>query len=99
MIDIRVEPFRSVLIRVTRESDFGVQGVPYDVVRDVPSQPVEIDLIGAPGTQRDIIFMHGEAFKRADAGRGGCGSLSCQSDGDFHRSTLIHTPPTTSSVK
>jgi len=45
-VDIDVAPFRSSLIRVSQESDFGIQGIDYEVVRDVAGRPLEINLLG-----------------------------------------------------
>ncbi|MEM9598865.1 MAG: hypothetical protein AAGD06_31650, partial [Acidobacteriota bacterium] len=53
-VPVEVAPFRSSLIRVTTRRDFGLEGVEYEVVRDVPDRPMEIQLIGRPGTTAEV---------------------------------------------
>ena len=64
-VSVTVEPFRSALIRVTRRQDFAVVGTAYEVVRDVAGRPLEIDLLGAPGTGAEISFKNAGQFSSA----------------------------------
>lgn len=63
---VRVEPFRSALIRVTSKPDFGLLGIPYEIVRDVQGQSVEIDLLGSPGEHYDISLQNAGNFQGAN---------------------------------
>lgn len=55
-IEISVPPFRSILLLVTSKKcdEPGIKGVDYYVNKNVPGKPVEIDLLGLPGTQAEI---------------------------------------------
>jgi len=49
---IMVLPFRSCLVRVTNQQikELSIEGVNYEVVKNVEGKPIEIDLLGYPGT-------------------------------------------------
>lgn len=69
-VDITVEPFRSALIRVANvsnlaKSDIGVNGITYQVLRDIPGKPVEVLLTGRPGETTDISLTGTEGFVSA----------------------------------
>ena len=53
---VNVAPFRSVLVLVTADScdEPGVTGTDYEVVKNIPGQPIEIKLLGMPGTKTSI---------------------------------------------
>ena len=55
-IAVDVPPFRSYLFLVTANvcDEPGIIGCDYEVVRDVPGQPVSIRLLGMPGTEARI---------------------------------------------
>lgn len=55
-VEVSVPPFRSVLLLVTTKKcdEPAVEGIDYYVTRNVPGKPVEIDLLGLPGTQNEI---------------------------------------------
>jgi hypothetical protein len=57
-IQLTVPAFRSLLLCVSTSDKYddepGVEGVDYEVVRNVPGRPVEIRLLGLPGTEADI---------------------------------------------
>jgi len=67
-VEITVPPFEALLLlATTTECDEpGVTGVDYEVVRDVPGEPVLIRLSGAPGSRTDVTLSKGaRAFTRA----------------------------------
>jgi len=49
---ITVLPFRSCLVKITSKTnqDLSLTGVNYEVIKNIEGQPVEIDLLGYPGT-------------------------------------------------
>jgi hypothetical protein len=53
-ITVEVQPFRALLFFVSNDkkhaSEIGVEGADYEVVKDVPGQPVQIRLFGLPGS-------------------------------------------------
>lgn len=56
-VNIEVLPFRSCLIKLSDaslEKEFGVEGTDYRVVTDVKGNPMEIRLLGMPGTEKKI---------------------------------------------
>jgi hypothetical protein len=50
-LPVTVEPFRSALVRVTPvdKSGAGINGIDYQVLKEREGEPVEIELLGAPG--------------------------------------------------
>lgn len=52
-LEVEVQPFRACLLLVDRKGTGGpgVTGVDYEVVRDVPGKPVEIKVLGEPGSE------------------------------------------------
>lgn len=61
-VPITVAPFRSALIRVTTDKDFGISGSHYEVIRDLPGEPMEILLTGNPGETVDISLKNAEGL-------------------------------------
>jgi hypothetical protein len=60
VVDVEVLPFRSCLLMATsRQSEFGIKGCDYEVVRDVPGKPVVIKLLAEPGEKRIIELIPG----------------------------------------
>lgn len=55
-VEVSVPPFRSVLLLVTTKKcdEPAVEGIDYYVTRNVQGKPVEIELLGLPGTQASI---------------------------------------------
>lgn len=75
-IPVRVEPYRTCLLKVdsSEEIELAVKGCNYEIVRDIPGKPVQIYLIGDPGTKARIeikpghrlferCFIDGEEYK------------------------------------
>jgi hypothetical protein len=54
--EIEVLPFRACLIMVTTEpcEEIGIWGVDYEVIKDLPDQPVEVKLLGLPGSSVEV---------------------------------------------
>lgn len=67
-VEIEVLPFRASLVLVDRKNTGGpgVTGVDYEVVRDVPGKPVEIKLLGKPGTQATVRPVAAEGILSVD---------------------------------
>lgn len=55
-VDIVVEPFRSCLLGITSliNQELSIEGCDYEVIRNVPGQPVEVHLLGEPGTTAKV---------------------------------------------
>jgi hypothetical protein len=66
-IEITVPPFRSVLLLATTAGcdEPGVIGADFEVVRHVPGRPVQIRLLGEPGTTAHVSLPAGESRYRA----------------------------------
>ena len=59
-VEVEVLPFRACLLMATSEqSDFGIRGCDYEVVRDVPGKPILIKLLAMPGETRRIELQTG----------------------------------------
>ncbi len=55
VVAVEVLPFRSCLLLATsKQTEFGIKGCDYEVVRDVPGKPVLIKLLAMPGEKRNI---------------------------------------------
>jgi hypothetical protein len=48
-VKVTVPPFRSTLLKISTDAELGLTGVDYNVIRDVPGRPVEIELVSVPG--------------------------------------------------
>ncbi len=55
-VEVEVLPFRSCLLMATTESspEIGIEGCDYEVVRDTPGKPIQIKLLGLPGSRAEI---------------------------------------------
>jgi Nicotinic acid phosphoribosyltransferase len=65
---VEVLPFRSCLVEVTTapRAPWEIDGIAYEVVRDVPGRPVEIRLLGEPGERAKAVLRGEDAkFSRA----------------------------------
>ncbi|WP_153798996.1 hypothetical protein [Foetidibacter luteolus] len=52
---VEVPPFRSVLVNVTaRQDNFFVEGTAYQVTREMKGKPLEVTLLGMPGTRAKV---------------------------------------------
>jgi hypothetical protein len=60
-IPVRVEPYRACLIKVSclPNDELTVYGCDYEVIRDMPEGPVQILLLGNPGTKAHIRLVPG----------------------------------------
>jgi hypothetical protein len=60
-VPIEVAPFRACLVAVTARGfdEIGIDGGNYEVVRDLPGKPVEVKLLGRPGTTGSIRLQRG----------------------------------------
>ncbi|CDD90703.1 putative uncharacterized protein [Tannerella sp. CAG:51] len=56
-VEVMVLPFRSLLLSVSSDEcieEIGVEGVDFEIIKDVPGKPVEMRLLGFPGTEANI---------------------------------------------
>jgi hypothetical protein len=62
-VEITVPAFRSLLLYVSSSKQYsdepGIEGVDYEVVKNIPGKPVEIRLLGLPGTASEIKLPKG----------------------------------------
>jgi len=68
VVDVEVLPFRSCLLMASSEqTELGIKGCDYEVVRDVPGKPVLIKLLAMPCEKRNIELVAGHRkFKSAE---------------------------------
>ncbi|NEW84456.1 MAG: discoidin domain-containing protein [Mariniphaga sp.] len=68
-VNIEVLPFRSCLIKLAdaaKETEFGVEGIDYQVDSELPGKPMEIKLLAFPGTEKNIrLTGNTSAYKTA----------------------------------
>lgn len=59
--EVEVAPFRSYLLMASTKpiTEIGVSGVDYQVERDIVGRPIEIKLLGQPGTQAKVKLLPG----------------------------------------
>lgn len=77
-VEVEVLPFRTCLLLASgaRIAEVGVEGCDYEVVRDVPSKPVVVKLLGMPGTKTVVHMAPGtRRFARAELDDSRCGDL------------------------
>lgn len=68
-VRVEVPPFRAALLMISADpiSEVGVTGCDYEVVRDVAGRPVELKLLGLPGTVAQVKLENaGKEFSRAE---------------------------------
>jgi len=104
-VEVSIPPFRSVLVMATAKKcdEPGVIGTDYEVVKNVAGKPVEMRLLGLPGTKADIqlpanikvkkVLLDGEEVKPLAEGK----TFSVQFEGqqlkeDYHRKLLSLSP-------
>lgn len=66
-LELTVLPFRSLLLSASADESLdgpGVEGVDFDVVRDVKDKPMELRLLGFPGTRTAIRLNNMAGFNR-----------------------------------
>ena len=66
-IDVSVMPFRAYMLLATTEKydEPAIKGADYRVIRHVDGQPVEIEILGMPGTTSTISLMNARQYKSA----------------------------------
>jgi len=60
-IPVEVGPYRTCLLKVgsSQETEFEVKGCDYEIIRDIPGKPLQINLIGDPGTKTRVEIIPG----------------------------------------
>lgn len=55
-LEVEVAPFRSLLLQLSTSAvkEGSISGVKYHVIKDIPGQPLEIELLGMPGEKAKI---------------------------------------------
>ena len=62
-VDVRVLPYRSCLVKISSDPvELGIEGCNYQIVKDVPGEAIEIDLLGFPGEEKQV-FLAGNTPK------------------------------------
>lgn len=66
-IAVSVPAYRSLLLMATNQKvgEAGVKGVDYQVVKEMKGQPIEIKLLGMPGTKAIVSLPEGLKYKTA----------------------------------
>jgi len=66
-VEIEVTPFRSCMIMATTKKydEPALKGSHYQVIKNVEGQPVEIELLGRPGTTSGISLLNAKQYKTA----------------------------------
>jgi hypothetical protein len=68
IVKIKIPAFRSLLLFVSTDSKYnneiGIEGVDYEVVKNISGSPVEIRLLGLPGTAAEIKLTKGIKAKK-----------------------------------
>jgi hypothetical protein len=99
VVAIEVLPFRSCLIKLTdaeQATEFGIEGIDYRIIHEIPGEPLEVSLLGMPGTEKKIrLTGRNSNFKSAtidgvNANKLLRGPLTVRFDGkqlknDYHR--------------
>jgi hypothetical protein len=85
-VSVTIEPFRSAMFIVTTTdyTDPLITGASFNVVRNVPGQPVIIDILGSPGTDASISLMHPENYKQATLSSGKASPLMSGKQQSIH---------------
>ena len=77
-VNVEVLPFRTCLLVASSTSsrEVGVEGCDYEIVREVPGQPVVVKLLGMPGTEAVVRLAPGaRRFERAELDGAECGEF------------------------
>ncbi len=66
-VRVEVQPFRSCLLVATtdRYDEPAILGADYRVIKDIPGQPIEIEVLGMPGTSSFITLSNAKQYKSA----------------------------------
>ncbi len=61
-IPVKVEPYRTCLIKVSsvKNDELTISGCDYEMVRDIPGKPVQVHLLGNPGTKARFKIVPGQ---------------------------------------
>jgi len=67
VVDVEVLPFRACMVLVTTEkySDPVIQGAGFEVIKNVAGKPVEIEILGMPGTTSKVSLLNSGNYKSA----------------------------------
>ena len=66
-INVEVLPFRACMLLATTQNydEPAVIGTDYQLIKNVEGQPVEIEILGMPGTQSNISLLNASQYKSA----------------------------------
>ena len=66
--EVEVQPFRMGMYLISNEQpdDIYIEGVDYEVIKNIPGQPAEINLLGMPGESASIRVLGAERFTKAN---------------------------------
>jgi len=68
-LTVSVSPFRSLLLCVSSGNEFdepGISGGDFEIVKNIPGQPLMIRLLGLPGTEADIAICNIDNAKKIE---------------------------------
>lgn len=67
VVNVEVMPFRACMLLATTEKydEPALRGVDYQVVKNVEGQPVEIEILGMPGTKANVSLLNAKQYNLA----------------------------------
>ena len=68
-LTVSIPPFRSLLLSVSSSDEYkepGISGVDFEIVKNVPNQPLVIRLLGLPGTENNIKIENIPGVKKVE---------------------------------
>ena len=78
-VAVEVLPFRTCLLLASSENiaEVGIAGCDFEIVRDLPGQPVAVKLLGMPGSEATVNLVSGaRQFEHAELDGGRCNELT-----------------------
>ncbi len=65
IVAVEVMPFRACMLQITTENynEPAISGAEFRVVKNIEGQPVEIEILGMPGTKSEISLLNPKAYK------------------------------------
>jgi hypothetical protein len=67
-VEVKVEPFRAAMFIISSEEidEPLINGMPYQIIKNLKNNPVEIQLFGRPGEKPTIKLVNANVFKSAE---------------------------------
>lgn len=66
-VNVEVAPFRASMLLATTEkyTDPAIRGADYQVIKNIDGKPIEIEILGKPGTNADVALLDASQYKSA----------------------------------